>query len=148
MRILDSFELFQQHAHTQHRWQSCADLLDSARDITPGIVYSRGDVLNYDVRFDSTTDALFTGHRRYVEVHCFLHRTQKIEYAAKAQLQQVDCYREETDREYLRGLGQTVQVQEGQIIICDNNEAYRFITHAMVKKLVIKVMANALVQLV
>lgn len=139
MKILDSFELFKRYAHTQHHWQRRADLMERLEDITPGIIHSQGDSLNYDVRYDSTTDALFTGHRRYVEVHCFIRGTQKIEYAAKTQLQQVDYYREETDREYLRGLGQTIQVHEGQIIIFDNDEAYRFIAHSMVKKLVIKI---------
>lgn len=146
MRILDSFEQFQRHVYTQHQWQYCADLMDNLKNIPPGITHSLGESLNYAIRFDSTTDALFTGHRRYVEVHCFIRGTQKIEYAAKAQLRQVDCYREETDREYLRGLGQTVQVHEGQIIICNNDEAYRFITHSIVQKLVIKVMAHELVQ--
>ena len=145
MRVLESFELFQQHAHTQHHWQHCAALMDNIEDITPGIVHSQGDFLSYDVRFDSTTDALFIGHRRYVEVHCFLRGTQKIEYAAKAHLRPVDCYREEMDREYLKGLGQTVRIQEGQIIICDNDEAYRFITHSIVKKLVIKIMSDGFI---
>ncbi|HGY3717707.1 beta-galactosidase subunit beta [Citrobacter sp. Res13-Sevr-PEB04-36] len=142
MRILDNVELFQHHAFTRGLWQRCANLMENLEGIPPGVVHSLGEDLNYGVRIDSTTDALFTGHRRYVEVHCYLRGTQKIEYAAKTQLQEVDYYREETDREYLKGLGQTVQVYEGQIIICDNDEAYRFITHTTVKKLVINVISK------
>lgn len=147
MRILDSFELFQQHAHTKSHWQRCAELMEKIDDLPTGIIRSLGNTLNYGIRIDSTTDALFTGHRDYVEVHCYLRGTQKIEYAAKAQLQEVDYYRKETDREYLKGLGQTVQVHEGQVIICDNREAYRFITHSTVKKLVINLIDKETEQL-
>lgn len=142
MRILDNVELFQQHAFTKSQWQRCAHLMENLEGIPPGVIHSQGKDLNYGVRIDSTTDSLFTGHRRYVEVHYYLHGTQKIEYAAKTQLQEVDYYREETDREYLKGLGQTVQVYEGQIVIYDNDEAYRFITHSTVRKLVINIISK------
>ncbi|MGQ7191661.1 hypothetical protein ACUODJ_60585, partial [Escherichia sp. HC-CC] len=48
-------------------------------------------------------------------------------YAPKETLQVVEYYRDETDREYLKGCGETVEVHEGQIVICDIHEAYRFI---------------------
>lgn len=88
---------------------------------------------------DSATDALFTGHRRYFEVHYYLQGQQKIEYAPKETLQVVEYYRDETDREYLKGCGETVEVDEGQIVICDIHEAYRFICNNAVKKVVLKV---------
>ena len=62
---------------------------------------------------DSATDALFTGHRRYFEIHYYLQGQQKIEYAAKEDLQVVEYYRDETDREYLKGCGKTVEVRRG-----------------------------------
>ena len=88
---------------------------------------------------DSTTDALFVGNRRYFEVHYYLQGQQKIEFAAKENLQTVACYRDETDREYLKGIGETVKVHEGQMVICDIDEAYRFICDAPVKKVVLRV---------
>ena len=51
----------------------------------------------------------------------------------------VEYYRDETDREYLKGCGKTVEVREGQMVICDNHEAYRFICNNAVKKVVLKV---------
>ena len=63
----------------------------------------------------------------------------KIEFAAKENLQTVACYRDETDREYLKGIGETVKVHEGQMVICDIDEAYRFICDAPVKKVVLRV---------
>lgn len=142
MRILDNLEQFQQHVHTKSHWQRCAEVIGNLDSLPPGVVYSQGNNLNYDIRIDSTTDALFIGHRRYIEVHYYLQGTQKIEYAAKTRLQEVDYYREETDCEYLKGLGQTVQVNTGQVFIFDNDEAYRFITHDIVKKLVIKIIVK------
>ena len=46
----------------------------------------------------------------------------------------MEYYRDETDREYLKGCGETVEVHEGQIVICDIHEAYRFICNNAVKK--------------
>ena len=51
----------------------------------------------------------------------------------------VEYYSDETDREYLKGCGKTVEVHEGQMVICDNHEAYRFICNSVVKKVVLKV---------
>ena len=59
--------------------------------------------------------------------------------ASKETLQVVEYYRDETDREYLKGCGETVEVHEGQIVICDIHEAYRFICNNAVKKVVLKV---------
>ncbi|EOT1267407.1 beta-galactosidase subunit beta, partial [Escherichia coli] len=42
-------------------------------------------------------------------------------------------------RECLKGCGETVEVHEGQIVICDIHEAYRFICNNAVKKVVLKV---------
>ena len=103
------------------------------------MAHSIGDSLSYRVASDSTTDALFVGNRRYFEVHYYLQGQQKIEFAAKEQLQTVACYRDETDREYLKGIGETVQVHEGQMVICDTHEAYRFICDSPVKKVVLRV---------
>ena len=108
-------------------------------NIQPGVAHSIGDSLTYRVETDSATDALFTGHRRYFEVHYYLQGQQKIEYAPKETLQVVEYYRDETDREYLKGCGETVEVHEGQIVICDIHEAYRFICNNAVKKVVLKV---------
>lgn len=47
------------------------------------VAHSIGDSLSYRVETDSATDALFTGHRRYFEIHYYLQGQQKIEYAAK-----------------------------------------------------------------
>lgn len=139
MRILDNLEQFRQIYHSGRKWQRCIEAINNVDNIRPGVAHSIGDSLSYRVASDSTTDALFVGNRRYFEVHYYLQGQQKIEFAAKEQLQTVACYRDETDSEYLKGIGETVQVHEGQMVICDTHEAYRFICDSPVKKVVLRV---------
>ena len=116
MRILDNLEQFKQIYYSGRKWQRCVEAINNIDNIRPGVAHSIGDSLSYRVASDSTTDALFVGNRRYFEVHYYLQGAQKIEYAAKDALQTVECYRDETDREYLKGVGTTEQVREGQIV--------------------------------
>ncbi|MFW0764480.1 beta-galactosidase subunit beta [Trabulsiella odontotermitis] len=139
MRILDNLDQFRALYPSGRKWQRCLEAIENIDNIQPGVAHSIGDSLAYRVTTDTTTDALFVGHRRYFDVHYYLQGSQKIEVAAKSQLQEVECYRDETDREYLKGCGETVQVHEGQMVIFDNDEAYRFICDAAVKKVVLKV---------
>ena len=139
MRILDNLDQFRALYPSWRKWQRCLEAIENIGNIQPGVAHSIGDSLTYRVTTDTTTDALFVGHRRYFDVHYYLQGSQKIEVAPKSQLQEVECYRDETDREYLKGCGETVQVHEGQMVICDNKEAYRFISDTAVKKVVLKV---------
>lgn len=139
MIIIDSLEQFQKLYRAGRKWQRCAEAINNIDNIQPGVAHSIGDSLAYRVSCDASTDALFVGHRRYFEVHYYLQGTQKIEYAAKESLQVVECYRDETDREYLKGVGHTAQVHEGQVVICENHEAYRFISDTPAKKIVLYV---------
>ena len=117
MRIIDNLEQFRQIYASGKKWQRCVEAIENIDNIQPGVAHSIGDSLTYRVETDSATDALFTGHRRYFEVHYYLQGQQKIEYAPK----------------------ETVEVNEGQIVICDIHEAYRFICNNAVKKVVLKV---------
>ncbi len=139
MIVLDSLEQFQQLYRAGRKWQRCVEAINNIDHIQPGFAHSIGDSLAYRVTRDASTDALFVGHRRYFEVHYYLQGVQKIEYAAKEALQLVECYRDETDREYLKGVGHTEQVREGHVVICENHEAYRFISDTPAKKVVLYV---------
>lgn len=139
MRVLENLEQFKQIYHDGRKWQRCVEAIDNIDNISPGVAHSIGDSLSYRLATESSTDALFVGNRRYFEVHYYLQGQQKIEFAPKAQLQTVACYRDETDREYLKGVGETVAVHEGQMVICDTEEAYRFLCDEPVKKVVLRV---------
>ncbi len=98
MRIIDNLEQFRQIYASGKKWQRCVEAIENIDNIQPGVAHSIGDSLTYRVETDSATDALFTGHRRYFEVHYYLQGQQKIEYAPKETLQVVEYYRDETDR--------------------------------------------------
>jgi len=110
MIVLDSLEQFQQLYRAGRKWQRCVEAINNIDHIQPGVAHSIG-----------------------------LQGVQKIEYAAKEALQLVECYRDETDREYLKGVGHTKQVREGHVVICENHEAYRFISDMPAKKVVLYV---------
>ena len=97
MRIIDNLEQFRQIYASGKKWQRCVEAIENIDNIQPGVAHSIGDSLTYRVENDSATDALFTGHRRYFEVHYYLQGQQKIEYAPKETLQVVEYYRDETD---------------------------------------------------
>lgn len=139
MIVLDSLEQFQQLYRAGRKWQRCVEAINNIDNIPAGVAHSIGDSLAYRVTRDTTTDALFVRHRRYFEVHYYLQGRQKIEYAPRQELQPVECYRDDTDREYLKGVGKTQQVHEGQLVICENHVAYRFISEEPVKKVVLNV---------
>ena len=81
MRIIDNLEQFRQIYASGKKWQRCVEAIENIDNIQPGVAHSIGDSLTYRVETDSATDALFTGHRRYFEVHYYLQGQQKIEYA-------------------------------------------------------------------
>ncbi|EBA5083625.1 DUF386 family protein, partial [Salmonella enterica] len=90
-------------------------------------------------------DALFISRRKYIDIYYILQGQQKIEYATKTALQTISYYRDETDSEYLKGCGSIIQIHAGQLFICDNREAYRFICRTPVKKIIFSVVATGCV---
>lgn len=139
MRILDSLEQFRQIYHSGRKWQRCVEAIENINRIREGVAHSISDSLTYRIVSATDSDTRFVGHRRYFAIHYYLQGQQKIEYALKTRLQVIECYRDETDREYLQGHGVIVPVHAGQIVICDNSEACRFICDSPVKKVLLKV---------
>lgn len=139
MDIINNLDEFTRRYQGGRKWQRCVEAIQNIDNIRPGVAHSIGDSLSYRLTTDTTTDALFLGHRRYFDVHYYLQGAQKIEFAPKALLQVVECYRDETDREFFKGCGNTVEVHEGQMVICDIDEACRFISGGAVKKVVLRV---------
>ena len=84
--------------------------------------------------------ALFEGQRRYFDIHYYLEGEETVEWAAKSELQVEQVYDDTTDREGLAGevrVGQ--KVGNGQVVIFENDEAYRFVGDGPVRKVIIKV---------
>ena len=72
-------------------------------------------------------------------MHYYLEGRETVEFADKSQLEQVEQYSDETDREYLTGQGEVRELCEGQVAVFDNSKAYRFHGDNRVRKVVLKV---------
>jgi len=81
----------------------------------------------------------FSGNRRYFDIHYYLDGNEYIEYANKNKLTQIQPYSDETDREYFTGEGEVQQITKGQIVIFNNNNAYRTKQSNKVRKVILKV---------
>ncbi|MDW2313723.1 beta-galactosidase subunit beta, partial [Vibrio sp. 1075] len=81
----------------------------------------------------------FIGNRRYFDVHYYLEGRETVEFADKTALTLEQAYRDETDREFFSGQGETRELCEGQVAIFENSEAYRFHGDNRVRKVVLKV---------
>lgn len=142
MKVFDNLALFKSFCQRQTSWRHCLEAIENIDTLKPGVPRSIDKVLTYRLEKNETTDALFINRRKYIDIYYILQGQQKIEYATKTALQTLACYRDETDREYLKGCGSIIQIHAGQLVICDNREAYRFICRTPVKKVIFSVVAT------
>ncbi len=140
MIVLENLEQFKVVYRDGRKWQRCVEAIENIGNIKDGVMYSIGDSLAYMIEdgVASNTEN-FTGNRRYFDVHYYLEGRETVEFAAKSELEQIQAYSDETDREHLMGNGETRELVEGQVAIFDNNQAYRFHGDNRVRKVVLKV---------
>ncbi|MCW8332300.1 beta-galactosidase subunit beta [Vibrio sp. SCSIO 43135] len=140
MIVLDSLEQFKVVYRDGRKWNRCIEAIENIGNIKDGVMYSIGDSLVYMIQDGAakTTDT-FEGNRRYFDVHYYLTGTESIEVANKVDLEQVEAYRDETDREYFQGQGDVTSVAAGQVVIFDNDQAHRFSHSEQLRKVVLKV---------
>ncbi|CAE6911516.1 COG2731 Beta-galactosidase [Vibrio sp. B1FLJ16] len=139
MIVLDSLEQFKVVYRDGRKWNRCVEAIENITNIKEGVMYSIGDSLVYMIADGTKQTELFEGNRRYFDIHYYLEGRESIEFAAKTDLRPEQAYRDETDREFLSGQGETRELCEGQIAIFDNNRAYRFHGDHRVRKVVLKV---------
>ncbi|WP_314140193.1 beta-galactosidase subunit beta [Buttiauxella noackiae] len=140
MIILNTLEDFKQIYHAGKKWQRCIEAINNLENIKPDIFYSIGDSLVYRLAEGPINNMdLFEGNRRYFDVHYYLAGQETVEVAAKNELTPEMAYSDETDREYFCGQGVKHQLKAGNVIICENHEAYRFSQGKGVKKVILKV---------
>lgn len=140
MIMLDNLQDFRRCYHSGKKWQRCIEAINNISNILPDIYHSIGDSLVYRLAAgNSPADELFTGHRRYFTIYYYLSGREQLEYAKKNNLQTVVAYSDLTDREYFCGTGNCVEVSEGQLVICENHEAYRIQVNEKTKKVVLHV---------
>ncbi|UMM03691.1 beta-galactosidase subunit beta [Vibrio campbellii] len=139
MIVLDNLEQFKVVYRDGRKWNRCVEAIENIANIKDGVMYSIGDSLVYMIEDDTKQTELFEGNRRYFDVHYYLEGRETVEFAYKSDLRLEQAYRDETDREFLSGQGETRELCEGQVAIFDNDKAYRFHGDNRVRKVVLKV---------
>ncbi|WP_117235243.1 beta-galactosidase subunit beta [Vibrio maerlii] len=140
MIVLPNLEQFKVVYRDGRKWQRCVEAIENIGNIKDGVMYSIGDSLAYMIEDGVARHTEnFIGNRRYFDVHYYLEGRETVEFANKSQLEQIQAYSDETDREHLVGRGETQQLHEGQVAIFDNSKAYRFHGDSRVRKVVLKV---------
>ncbi|APX05286.1 beta-galactosidase subunit beta [Vibrio campbellii] len=139
MIVLDNLEQFKVVYRDGRKWNRCAEAIENIANIKDGVMYSIGDSLVYMIEDGTKQTDLFEGNRRYFDVHYYLEGRETVEFADKSDLRLEQAYRDETDREFLSGQGETREICEGQVAIFDNDKAYRFHGDNRVRKVVLKV---------
>ncbi|MGR5160345.1 beta-galactosidase subunit beta [Vibrio owensii] len=139
MIVLDNLEQFKVVYRDGRKWNRCVEAIENIANIKDGVMYSIGDSLVYMIEDGTKQTELFEGNRRYFDVHYYLEGRETVEFADKSGLRLEQAYRDETDREFLSGQGETRELCEGQVAIFDNDKAYRFHGDNRVRKVVLKV---------
>ncbi|PMO41782.1 beta-galactosidase subunit beta [Vibrio sp. 10N.222.52.B12] len=139
MIVLDNLEQFKVAYRDGRKWNRCVEAIENIANIKDGVMYSIGDSLVYMIEDGTKQTDLFEGNRRYFDVHYYLEGRETVEFADKSDLRLEQAYRDETDREFLSGQGETRELCEGQVAIFDNDKAYRFHGDNRVRKVVLKV---------
>lgn len=139
MIVLDNLEQFKVVYRDGRKWNRCVEAIENIANIKDGVMYSIGDSLVYMIEDGTKQTDLFEGNRRYFDVHYYLEGCETVEFADKSDLRLEQAYRDETDREFLSGQGETRELCEGQVAIFDNDKAYRFHGDNRVRKVVLKV---------
>lgn len=140
MIVLDNLQQFVAAYRGGKKWNRCIEAIHNIDNIQPGVMHSIVDSLVYMIQEGTPAqEQRFVGTRRYFDVHYYLEGNETIEFAAKHALTVTQAYRDETDREYLQGQGEKVQVKAGQIAVFDTEHAYRFHADQPIRKVVLKV---------
>ncbi|MGL5191090.1 MAG: beta-galactosidase subunit beta [Cetobacterium sp.] len=140
MLILNSFDQFKEIFRSGKKWIRCKEAIENIENIKENRYYSIGDSLVYMFKTENNIDGLdFEGHRRYMDIHYYLEGSESLELAKKKNLQAKERYSDETDTEYFSGSGEFVNLKSGNLIIIENDEAFKFKDAKNVKKVVLKV---------
>ena len=109
---------FQRFFRQGKKWQRCIEAINNLPSIHPDVTYSVGDSLIYRLQTKTQPQPDFLGKRRYFQVHYWM---------------------EGEDRETLCGKGETLLCKPGNVLVCENHEAYRFTCSGDVRKVVLTV---------
>ena len=140
MIILDDLAQFKSLYRDGRKWNRCIEAIENIENIKDDVYHSIGDSLVYMIDNGQLKNSdQFTGNRRYFDVHYFLEGEQQIEVADKKSLTITTPYSDDNDQETFTGQGDVHNIKAGQVVIFENNKAYRLNNHEPVRKVLLKV---------
>ena len=124
MRKYDNIDDFDSRCPAGTSWQRCSQALQQVCTLPPEEAHSIGDSLTY-VRTKRPTPRphVFVGRRRYRIVIMALEEPVNLSVAVKSDLDVAEPYSDLTDRELLIGNGECTQIEPGEILVLDIDEA-------------------------
>lgn len=127
MEIFSDLDDFTRVTTGATKWERAAEAIRTAPAHIEGAMHSIGDSLTYlRTRRRYDTD-LFIGHRRYLEVVAADRGPIDLEIAPTSALTARADYSDLTDREHFDGIGQSLRLAPGQILVTAIDEALRYV---------------------
>ena len=140
MLILNSFDEFKDIFRSGKKWIRCKEAIENISNIKENRYHSIGDSLVYMFKTENHINEVdFQGHRRYMDIHYYIEGQEALEISKKNNLNIKNSYSDENDTEYFHGDGEIVNLTAGNLIIIENDEAFRFKEEKKKKKVVLKV---------
>lgn len=140
MLILNSFDEFKDIFRSGKKWIRCKEAIENISNIKENKYHSIGDSLVYMFKTENHINEVdFQGHRRYMDIHYYIEGQEALEISKKNDLNIKNSYSDENDTEYFHGDGEIVNLTAGNLIIIENDEAFRFKEAKNLKKVVLKV---------
>ncbi|MBC2853744.1 MAG: beta-galactosidase subunit beta [Cetobacterium somerae] len=140
MLILNSFDEFKDIFRSGKKWIRCKEAIENISNIKENRYHSIGDSLVYMFKTENHINEVdFQGHRRYMDIHYYIEGQEALEISKKNDLNIKNSYSDENDTEYFHGDGEIVNLTAGNLIIIENDEAFRFKEAKNLKKVVLKV---------
>lgn len=140
MVILNSFEEFKDIFRSGKKWIRCKEAIENIVNIKENRYHSIGDSLVYIYKTKDHEDEIaMQGHRRYMDIHYYIEGNEDLEIAKKKEVNVKTNYCDESDTEYFTGNGEIINLKAGNLIIIENDEAFRFKGASNLKKVILKV---------
>lgn len=126
MEIFSNLEDFVRITSGTAKWDRAAQAISLAPHHAEGVMHSIGDSLTYLRTRRRHDTALFTGHRRYLEVVAAGEGEVELEIAPASALVAHGDYDDTTDREHFDGAGTTLRLAPREICVLAIDEALRY----------------------
>lgn len=140
MVVLNTFEEFKDIFRSGKKWIRCKEAIENINNIKENRYHSIGDSLVYIYKTENYEDEIeMQGHRRYMDIHYYVEGKEKLEISKKKDLIIKKDYCDEDDTEYFIGNGEVIELKAGNLIIIENDEAFRFKNAENLKKVILKV---------